>query len=76
MWKQLADLFTSVFTLAHRVDRLELSQKEQQREIKELRFSSDFAEEKGFAARTAILKAVWKLQIPTREAGGRIKPGA
>lgn len=36
MWKQLADLFTSVFTLAHRVDWLESAQKEQQREIKEL----------------------------------------
>lgn len=36
MWKQLADLFTSVFTLTHRVDRVESSQKEQQHEIKEL----------------------------------------
>lgn len=36
MWKQLADLFTSVFTLAHRVDRLESVQREQQREIKEV----------------------------------------
>lgn len=36
MWKQLADLFTSVFTLTHRLDRVEALQKEQQREIKEL----------------------------------------
>lgn len=36
MWKQLADLFTSVFTLTHRLERVEASQKEQQREIKEL----------------------------------------
>jgi vacuolar-type H+-ATPase subunit I/STV1 len=36
MWKQLADLFTSVFTLTHRLDRAEQAQKEQQREIKEL----------------------------------------
>jgi hypothetical protein len=36
MWKQLADLFTSVFTLTHRLDRMEGAQKEQQREVKEL----------------------------------------
>ena len=36
MWKQLADLFTSVFTLTHRLDRVEQAQKEQQREIKDL----------------------------------------
>ncbi|MGI8566904.1 MAG: hypothetical protein ACR2LZ_10540 [Pyrinomonadaceae bacterium] len=36
MWKQLADLFTSVFTLTHRLDRVEQGQKEQQREIKDL----------------------------------------
>ena len=36
MWKQLADLFTSVFTLAQRLDRVEQAQKEQQRELKEL----------------------------------------
>ncbi|MDQ3753393.1 MAG: hypothetical protein M3371_01510 [Acidobacteriota bacterium] len=36
MWKQLADLFTSVFTLTHRLDRVEQAQMEQQREIKDL----------------------------------------
>jgi len=36
MWKQLAELFTSVFTLIHRLDRVEQTQKEQQREVKEL----------------------------------------
>lgn len=36
MWKQLAELFTSVFTLTHRLDRVEHGQKEQQREIKAL----------------------------------------
>jgi len=36
MWKQLADLFTSVFTLTHRLDRVEHAQTEQQREIKDL----------------------------------------
>ena len=34
--KQLSDLFTSVFTLAHRLDRMERAQTEQQRELKEL----------------------------------------
>jgi len=36
MWKQLAELFTSVLTLAHRLDRVEQAQKEQQRELKDL----------------------------------------
>jgi septal ring factor EnvC (AmiA/AmiB activator) len=36
MWKQLADLFTSVFTLAQRLDRVEQAQREQQRELKDL----------------------------------------
>ncbi len=36
MWKQLAELFTSVFTLTHRLDRVEQAQTEQQREIKAL----------------------------------------
>lgn len=36
MWKQLAELFTSVFTLTHRLERVEQGQKEQQREIKTL----------------------------------------
>lgn len=36
MWKQLGELFTSVFTLAHRLDRVEATQKEQQREVKDL----------------------------------------
>ncbi len=36
MWKQLAELFTSVFTLTHRLERVEHGQKEQQREIKAL----------------------------------------
>lgn len=36
MWKQLAELFTNVFTLTHRIDRVEQIQKEQQREFKEL----------------------------------------
>jgi septal ring factor EnvC (AmiA/AmiB activator) len=36
MWKQLAELFTGVFTLTHRLDKLEQAVKEQQREMKEL----------------------------------------
>lgn len=36
MWKQLGELFTSVFTLAHRLDRVEAAQKEQQREVRDL----------------------------------------
>ena len=36
MWKQLAELFTSVFTLTHRLERVEQGQTEQQREIKAL----------------------------------------
>jgi uncharacterized coiled-coil protein SlyX len=36
MWKQIGELFTNVFTLTHRLDKLEQAVKEQQKEIKEL----------------------------------------
>ncbi|MFN0119571.1 MAG: hypothetical protein ACKV2V_03610 [Blastocatellia bacterium] len=36
MWKQIGELFTSVLTLVHRLDQLEQSHREQQREIRDL----------------------------------------